>query len=557
MFNKILNYLNDRKNSFKIFFLIVVFLSVVKLPALFTADIQPWDEGMYATRVLSIHLNGDFIDQSEHSVGRFYSSSHPPLLIWIGYFCSVLFGTNSVTLKFIPFIFSLLSILLLILIGRNMFNSISGIIAAVVFSSNIIFSVFSKRFQFDMPYTFFILLSFYLFLLYTNNKKAVYNILGGVVFGLCLMVKILVGFYIPIIILVSLIFLRKRINYKLSDLIIFTLIGILIALPWHLYMLSLHGKEFTDYFFGFHILDRAFVGVEHNTKGSGYLYHINYLLSIIPYSILIFVTLVKDIIKFKELDSKKIFLIIWFLTGLAIITIFKTKLEVYVLLILAPGSLMLSDYIYNLSKASKKEKLALVILTALNIIWSLSLFLRSNLTYKSIFSQNLFISISLIILLFLILYFTINFFSKVLSVINFYYVFIFLFCIGINTFYLFHTPEWEDTYEIRFIKSEIEKSKRKNIVYIGSNYRANPQFSFYFDGLDLGWKNNKYNYELIDTKNGIEEVKSKLNGLNVKDNNIIVEKDNINRSEYEESKNFIPADFKLIYQTRGYELYQK
>lgn len=557
MFNKILNYLNDGKNTFKIFFLIVVFLSAVKLPALFTADIQPWDEGMYATRVLSIHLNGDFIDQSEHSVGRFYSGSHPPLLIWIGYFSSVLFGTNSVTLKFIPYIFSLLSILLLILIGRNMFNPLSGIIAAVVFSSNIIFSVFSKRFQFDIPYTFFILLSFYLFLLYTDNRKAIYNILGGVVFGLCLMVKILVGFYIPIIIFISYIFLRKRINYKFSDLIIFTSIGILIALPWHLYMLSLHGKEFTDYFFGFHILDRAFVGVEHNTKSSGYLYHINYLLSIIPYSILIFITLVKDIIKFRELGSKKIFLIIWFLTGLAIITIFKTKLEVYALLILVPGSLMLSDYIYGLDKAGKKEKLALIILTALNIIWSLSLFLRNNLTYKSIFSNNFFISIPLIILLFLILYFAIRFFSKVLSVINFYYVFIFLFCIGINSFYLLHTPEWENTYEIRYIKSEIEKSKRRNIVYVGSNYRANPQFSFYFEGLDLGWKNDKYNYELIDMKNGIEEVKSKLNGLNVKDNNIIVEKDNINRSEYEESKNFIPADFKLIYQTRGYELYQK
>lgn len=557
MFNKILNYLNDGRNIYKIFFFIVIFLSAVKLPALFTADIQPWDEGMYATRVLSIHINGDFIDQSEHSVGRFYSGSHPPLLIWIGYFFSVLFGTNSVTLKLIPYIFSLLSILLLILIGRNIFNPISGIIAAVVFSSNIIFSVFSKRFQFDMPYTFFILFSFYLLLIYTDNRKAAYNILGGVVFGLCLMVKILVGFYIPIIIFISYIILRKKINYKLSDLIIFTSIGIFIALPWHLYMLSIHGKEFTEYFFGFHIFDRAFVGVEHNTKGSGYLYHINYLLSIIPYSILIFVTLVKDIIRFRELDSKKIFLIIWFLTGLAIITIFKTKLEVYVLLILAPGSLMLSGYIYGLGKAVKKEKMALIILTTLNIIWSLSLFLRNNLTYKNIFTQNFFISIPLIILLFLILYFTIKFFSRVLSVINFYYVFIFIFCIGINTFYLFSTPEWENTYEIRYIKSEIEKSKRGNIVYVGSNYRANPQFSFYFEGLDLGWKNDKYNYELIDTKSGIEEVKSKLNGLNVKDNNIIVEKDNINRSEYAESKNFIPADFKLIYQTRGYELYQK
>jgi len=154
MFNKILNYLNDEKNIYKVFFLIVVFLSVVKLPTLFTADIQPWDEGMYATRVLSIHTNGDFLDQSEHSVGKFYSGSHPPLLIWIGYFSSLAFGLNPVILKLIPFVFSLLSVLMLILIGRNLFNPISGITAALVFSSNIIFNIFSKRFQFDIPYTF-------------------------------------------------------------------------------------------------------------------------------------------------------------------------------------------------------------------------------------------------------------------------------------------------------------------------------------------------------------------------------------------------------------------
>ncbi|MFA5403726.1 MAG: glycosyltransferase family 39 protein [Ignavibacteria bacterium] len=192
MLNKILNYLNDGKNIYIVFFLIVVFLSAVKLPTLFTADIQPWDEGMYATRVLSIYTNGDFLDQSEHSVGKFYSGSHPPLLIWIGYFCSLIFGLNPATLKLIPFVFGLLSILLLILIGKNLFNPLAGITAALIFSSNIIFNVFSKRFQFDIPYTFFILLSFYFFLLFLEKKKNIYNVLGGILFGFCLMVKILV-----------------------------------------------------------------------------------------------------------------------------------------------------------------------------------------------------------------------------------------------------------------------------------------------------------------------------------------------------------------------------
>jgi 4-amino-4-deoxy-L-arabinose transferase-like glycosyltransferase len=557
MLNKTLNYLNDGKNIYKIFFLIVVFLCIVKLPPLFRTDIQPWDEGMYATRVLSISENGDMLDQSSHSVGKFYSGSHPPLLIWIGYFSSVVFGLNSVTLKLIPFVFSLLSILLLILIGRNLFSQGAGVTAALVFSSNIIFNVFSKRFQFDIPYTFFILLSFYLFLLYIDKKNLTFNILGGVVFGLCLMVKILVGFYIPMIIFIFYVFNRKKIEYKLLDLIVFSLIGIIIALPWHLFMLANYGQDFIDYFFKFHIYDRAFLGVEHNTKASGYLYHINYLLSILPFSILIFISLVKDLTKIKLIDTKKIFLIIWFLTGLAIITLFKTKLEVYVLLILAPGSIMLAEYMLRLNDSSKKEKVIVIGLTTLNILWSVSLIIRNDMYYKDILFNNILIAAVILILSGLIIFFAIRFISNKVTIINFYYLFIFLFCIGINTFYLFSVPDWENTYEISKVKSLIESSGRNSIIYVSSSYRANPQLSFYFDGIDLGWGKSKYKFELLDTKNGTDKIKEILNNIKENESNIIVEKDNINRSEYTDAVNFMPENFKLVYKTRGYELYQK
>ena len=106
LYFKLNEFLNNGKNLYKIYFFLVVFLCVVKLPSLLTSDIQPWDEGMYATRVLSVHANGDFIDQSTHSVGNFYSASHPPLLIWTGYLVTLIFGVNSVTLKLTVFLYS-------------------------------------------------------------------------------------------------------------------------------------------------------------------------------------------------------------------------------------------------------------------------------------------------------------------------------------------------------------------------------------------------------------------------------------------------------------------
>ena len=555
MTNNFLYYLNNNKNTYKIFFLLVVFLCVLKLPSLFTSDIQPWDEGMYATRVLSININGDFLDQSRHSVGQFYSGSHPPLLIWIGYFFCSVFGFNSIALKIIPFIFSLLCLWMLILIGRKISDNATGIFSALIFSSNIIFNVFSKRFQFDIPYTFLILLSFYFFFVYVENHKLVYNILGGMVFGLCLMIKILVGFYIPAIILIFYLFRRNKIQYTLFDLFVFSLTGILISLPWHIYMIMHYGKEFINYFFFFHIYERAFFGVEQNTKGSGYLYHINYLLSIIPYSIIVFISSAKDIFNFRKIDSNKLFLLIWFITGLLILTFFKTKLEVYVLLILTPGALLIADYIKDLNKISKKEKSIFSIMIFLNIFWYGTFIFRNNAKYN-IFEFSNFAVFGLIIMLFLVVfYFTSGYFDKKNNIALFYYIFIILFFISLNIYYFFNVPNWENTYELTSIKNEIEKNGRKNILYISTNYRANPQFSFYFKGLDLNWKNDENKYELLDTKNGIEQIKNRIINLKKGEYSIIVEGDNINRSNYIESKYFIPDNIKLIKKTSGYELY--
>ncbi|MBK7255107.1 MAG: hypothetical protein IPI04_14670 [Ignavibacteria bacterium] len=138
------NFLSNEKNHVKIIIFLVVFLCAVKLPMLFTADIQPWDEGMYATRVLSIHSNGDFFDQSSHSVGRFYSGSHPPLLIWIGYASTLIFGINSAALKIVPFIFSLLCVILVILSGKRLLT-LKQDLSQRLFSAAILFSIFSPK----------------------------------------------------------------------------------------------------------------------------------------------------------------------------------------------------------------------------------------------------------------------------------------------------------------------------------------------------------------------------------------------------------------------------
>lgn len=552
----ILKYFDEKKNMKKIYLFLVVFLVLIKVHSIVTTDIQPWDEGMYATRVLSIKESGDIIDQSQHSVGKFYSGSHPPLLIWLGYLFTSIFGMTNVVLKGLIFVFSLAVLWLLMKIGSNIYSPRAGIFAAIIFSSNLIFNLFSKRFQFDIPYTFLILLAFLFFIKYLDTGEKKYNYYSGIVFGLCLMIKILVGFSIPMVIFIWLLFFRKKSNYQLKDLIVLSVIGVAIAAPWHAYMFIKYGWEFFNYFFFYHIYERALIGVEHNTKGSGYLYHINYLLTILPFGVIILFGAFKKLINVKTLNAKESFILVWFLIGFVIITLFKTKLEVYILLILTPGVIIAGSYLELMDVISKKEKILLLAVTSFNVFWAVLNYFRIELAYpinsvtlpKVIIMSAVWFVLSGIVIFFYL--------QKNYSVSKFFYSFILVFMFFINILYAVQIPYWENSFKIRDVQAEIEKSGYRKLIYVASNYRHNPQFSFYFDGLDLGWTNNKYDFTFLDTKNGIDSVKKILDNAGDKVN-VIIEKDKINRSDYFDSKLVLDDKYKLIIKSSGYELYRK
>lgn len=558
-YDSLISFLDRDKNKLLIFSAVCIFLLIVKLPSLVSTDIQPWDEGMYASRVLSIHTFGDFIDQSDHSVGVFYSASHPPLLIWIGYLFTKIFGTSPFVFKLIPFLFGLGCLYLIINLSQKLFDLKTGIIAALIFSSTLIFNVFAKRFQFDIPYTFFILLSFYLVILFIQSGKKKYIIYSGISFGLCLMTKILVGIFIPMVLFASWVVLQKKINLKLKDIILLTVIGILIALPWHYYMIATYGSEFLEYFIGFHIMSRAFEGVEQNTKGSGYLYHINYFFNILPFAVLVFISMFKDLLGFKQLSWQKIYVWVWFVIGLLIITFFKTKLEVYILFILTPGAILLSQFILNYNFADKKINAFVLLSLIFNLFWFFTETNRSALKQYIASTDKLFILLIVFISVILIGFICFLLANKVsIKKILVYYVVFFFF--ANNIYFMIYVPRWDNTYSLSPVYNKIfpdgneQNTNFKNLIYISNNYTANPQFTFYFKGDDLGWDTHKYDYRLSDAKYGVIFIKNDLQRME-EDTYVILQKDGINRNDYVDPKSVIPGNFKLVMTSPGYELY--
>ena len=534
--------------------LLLLFLCAVKIPPTLNADIQPWDEGMYAARVNSIHVNGDFFDQSSHSVAGFESGVHPPLFIWVGYGFTSIFGTDEVVFKLIAFIFGLLCVLYIIKLGEQIHSFEAGFLSAMIFSATYVFSVYAKRFQFDIAITFLFILCFYFIVTYLNENGRKYLYWGAVVFGLCLMTKSLFGLFVPFTLLIYLFAQPRPWRFRFSDLVIFSAIGLILALPWHLYMYLKHGNEFTQYLFGFHLLKRATEGIGGNAKPSGIFYYFSLIMNNIPFGIIVFYALIRDFIPFKKPDWKKVLLWSWFLSGFVVISLFTTKIETYLMPFLIPACLLLVLFFFRERKPSTGEMFIILTLFIINLFWYMTPAVRNEIKTYVMSPVGGIITLTVLALAMTLLFvFSKKFSERVDLKKAFIYVTV-IFFLGANIYYLFNISMFEDGFKLAEIKKLSDESGRNELIYIGSNYEMNPQFSYYFNGIDLNTK-GKYEYKLLDLKDGTESVKDYLNGLDKGKYIILLERDQINTGEEFDAKLFIPEGSQLKKKTHGYEMY--
>jgi len=370
------------------------------------------------------------------------------------------------------------------------------------------------------------------------------------------MTKTLVGFYIPIILFITFLFLRKNNRIRFTDLAILTAIGLIIALPWHLFMLIKHGGDFVNYFFGFHLFSRAIESHE-GIQSKGALYFVSILMNNIPFGIIVFMSFVKDIKNFIHLNWEKILLWIWFITGFITISIFQTKLETYLLPFLAPACILLVIYLMSDDNKSLNEKIIILILTLFNIAWLTTQSFRNEIKeflYHQDYIEIIIIIISVAVVILIIYYL----FKSLLSEINLrstYFVIIIIFFLSSYIYFLFNVPMFENSFVLSKIKNEVDRSSWAKIIYVSTDYKFNPQFTYYFRGIDLGW-DNKLSYELVDLKNGVENARKRIDDILPGEYAVIVERDNMNPGKYYDSKLFVPERFKLLKKYHGYELYE-
>lgn len=248
------NYLSRPSFLFILLLLLSSFLLFFHLGG---GSLWDWDEAIYASVAKEMILRGDYL--SLHLNGQYWPEK-TPLGIWLLGVAYEVFGISEFSARVSSAWFGLLSVVLIYLAGRRLFNPWTGFLAGLFLAGNLHFLTVARMGMLDIPLFFFISASLYLFMRGLDRPEAF--LWSGAAMGLAAMTKGAAGF-LPLLVIFPYLLLSAQ--HPLLRRIEFwgmILISLLIALPWHIQQILAHGRDFTDAYFGHHLFARAGSAIE-------------------------------------------------------------------------------------------------------------------------------------------------------------------------------------------------------------------------------------------------------------------------------------------------------
>ena len=167
-----------------------------------------------------------------------------------------------------------------------------------------------------------------------KSKKANwYAVLSGAFFGLALMTKQLQAFLLPLIVIVYFLVSKRSSRFLFTKrFALFIGVGFLIFVPWVIYMFSLFGILFGDYYFLYSWFVRAASAIEGHTGGP--LFYLNYMITsenpiwvaALPFGIGLSVYFAV-----AKRSKSDLLLVVWLVVVLGLFSFAQTKLFWYIL----------------------------------------------------------------------------------------------------------------------------------------------------------------------------------------------------------------------------------
>lgn len=307
--------------------LVLIVLFPIFIVNLGGSSLWDLDEGVYAEMAREMVLRDDYINTFFNFAPRF---DKPPLVLWLTAFFYKIFGVSEFSTRFGVMLFGMGTLILVYIMGKEFFNKKTGLIATLVLGTSFQFVIQSRMIYMDVPLTFFIMLSLYLFWLGFNRDRK-YYLLMGVSLALGTLVKGPVALGLPgLIVLFYLGILPFLREFKHIWTWGGAIIYFIIALPWHLLIWNNYGSRFLNDYFGYHMLTRFSKAIETHS-GPWYYYIGVIILGLLPWSAFIpwGVGLVRK--NWQEKRQEFRLLLIWFAVIFIFFSIASTKLPGYIL----------------------------------------------------------------------------------------------------------------------------------------------------------------------------------------------------------------------------------
>ena len=314
-------------------------------------------EAYYAEAVREMLETGTWPEFSFNYEPRFQK---PPLTYWLMASSASILGVTELGLRLPIIICSLLTVLLVYLLGKLLYGEKVGLISMLIFSTGLQFVWFKGYASPEIPLTLFFTAAVFFYSKALKTQSHLLFIFSWIALGLSALTK---GFpyiilFFTITILHKLVASKTDETYdvKIGKLASGLLISSTIGLTWPFYMLFIHGDTFLQAFL-FETLGRV---TDHPVKVSffdGILFYPQTILwSLFPFSLIFYYSLIKSL-NIGELRKALALPIIWFSIFLIVFTFSSGKLPSYILQAHPAMSLIAGYVIINYDVREKFERL--------------------------------------------------------------------------------------------------------------------------------------------------------------------------------------------------------
>jgi 4-amino-4-deoxy-L-arabinose transferase-like glycosyltransferase len=305
-----------------------------------------------------------------------------PLMYWTVALSYKLFGVNEFASRFPIALAALGLILTTLLIGRHLFDELTGFYAGLMVSSCIGIYLFTRVMWPDVMLTLFLSLAFYSFLKASEHEFARPNRAYGIYFfgALAVLTKGLIGAVFPaLIILVFLLLtgqMRQVVKLKLFT---GTLLFLLVAAPWHLLAGFQNKSFFWFYFVNEHFL--RYIGkrypADYDTVPK-YLFFTLHLAWLFPWSFFLPMALKHLPYRVRHLNSEeksRLFLWVW-LAMIILFFSFSTSQEYYTMPAYPAFALLIAHAMGEAEKAwqMRRSKTLLITLQVILMVVCVAVF---------------------------------------------------------------------------------------------------------------------------------------------------------------------------------------